>query len=158
MLFALILAFAIPITGPVPAPTTSVPAYLGVPTAPGEALIVNSGSTNRAGYRLRVYSDGTAALQQIDRSMSSGQAVPIKKQLSTTLVKQFFADLQAAGPLDQLAVPHCMKSASFGSVTQIGYLGKMSPDVSCGGPSAMHALQIDAGELVDAAGVSMRSR
>jgi hypothetical protein len=158
MLFALLLALAIPTSGPVPAPTPSAPAYLRVPTAPGEALIVNSGSTNRAGYRLRVHADGTAALQRIERSMSSEQAVPIEKQLSTTLVKRFFADLQAAGPLDQLTAPHCMKSASFGSVTQIGYLGKMSPDVSCGGPSAMHALQIDADALAGAAGVSMLSR
>ena len=146
MLFALLLALAIPTSGPVPAPTLSAPAYLRVPTAPGEALIVNSGSTNSAGYRLRVYADGTAALQQIER-FSSDQAVPIKKQLSTALVKRFFADLQAAGPLDQLTAPHCMKSASFGSVTQIGYLGKMSPDISCGGPSAVHALQADADAL-----------
>jgi hypothetical protein len=51
-----------------------------------------------------------------------------------------------------------MKSSSFGSTTQIGYLGKMSPDVSCPGGPAMRKLQIDAEALADAAGVSMLPR
>ena len=150
MLYALILALAIPTYGPIPAPTPSAPAYLRVPTAPTEALIVNSGSTNRAGYRLRVYADGTTALQQGD--------VPMKKSVPIALVKQFFADLKAAGPLDQLISARCMKSASFGSTTHIGYLGKMSSDVSCPGGPEMRKLQIDAGALADAAGVSMLPR
>jgi hypothetical protein len=150
MLYALILALAIPTYGPIPAPTASAPAYLRVPTVPTEALIVNSGSTNRAGYRLRVYADGTTALQQGD--------VPIKKSVPMALVKQFFADLKAAGPLDQMISARCMKSASFGSTTRIGYLGKMSSDVSCPGGPAMRKLQVDAGALADAAGVSMLPR
>ncbi len=153
MVFALVLALALPTSGPTPAPTPSV--SLRVPTAPGEALIVNSGSTNRAGYRLLVRSNGTAALQQRDPANSSGQAAPIKNALPGALVDRFFADLKAAGPLDRLAAAHCMKSASFGSVTQIGYLGKMSSDVSCPGPSAMHVLEADADALAAAAGVSM---
>lgn len=150
MLYALILALAIPTYGPMPAPTPTAPAYLRVPAVPGEALIVNSGSTNRAGYRLRVFSNGTTTLQQGD--------VPIKKQVSLMLVKRFFADLKAAGALDQLSVAHCMKSTSFGSTTQIGYLGKMSPDVSCPGSPTVRALQVDADALADAAGVSMLPR
>ena len=150
MLYALILALAIPTYGPLPAPAPSAPAYLRVPTVPTEALIVNSGSTNRAGYRLRVYADGTTTLQQGD--------FPIKKSVPAALVKRFFADLKAAGTLDQLASARCMKSSSFGSTTQIGYLGKMSPDVSCPGGPAMRKLQIDAEALADAAGVSMLPR
>jgi hypothetical protein len=68
MLFALLLALAIPTSGPVPAPTPSAPAYLRVPTAPGEALIVNSGSTNRAGYRLRVHADSSPRRWSSDSS------------------------------------------------------------------------------------------
>ncbi|HEX3469019.1 MAG TPA: hypothetical protein VHT05_13155 [Candidatus Elarobacter sp.] len=150
MLYALILALAIPTYGPMPAPTPSAPAYLRVPHDPGEALIVNSGSTNRAGYRLRVFADGTTTLQQGD--------VPLKKQVSITLVKRFFADLKAAGALDKLSAAHCMKSTSFGSTTQIGYMGKMSPDVSCPGAPPTRALQVDADALADAAGVSMLPR
>ncbi|HZX69050.1 MAG TPA: hypothetical protein VFE70_09205, partial [Candidatus Elarobacter sp.] len=89
MLLALLL-FAIPTYGPIPAPTPSAPAYLRVPTVATQALIVDSGSTNRAGYRLRVSADGTTALQQGD--------VPIQKHVSAALVNRFFADLKAAGP------------------------------------------------------------
>src|ERR1700684_3269310 len=124
LLHALALLAAIPTYGPVPVDSGSpspVPASLRVPTAAGEALIVDSGSTNRAGYRLRVYADGTTALQQGD--------VPLRKHVSADLVKRFFADLQAAGPLDRLPVGHCMKSASFGSSAFVAYRGTMSPDV-----------------------------
>ncbi len=150
MLPALVLAFAIPTYGPMPAPTPSAPAYLRVPTVPTEALIVNSGSTNRAGYRLRVSADGWASLQQGD--------MPVRKRISAKLVDRFFADLKAAGTLDKMISARCMKSASFGSTTQIGYLGKMSPDVSCPGGPAMRTLQVDAEALADAAGVSMLPR
>ena len=60
---------------------------------PDEALIVNSGSTNRAGYRLRVYANGWTALQQGD--------VPVRKRVPAALVERFFADLKAAAPLDK---------------------------------------------------------
>ncbi|HTD37030.1 MAG TPA: hypothetical protein VK669_05930 [Candidatus Limnocylindrales bacterium] len=154
MLHALVLLFAIPTFGPVPdhsATPGPAPAYLRVPSAGNEALIVDSGSTNRAGYRLRVYEDGTTALQQGD--------VPIRKRAPAALVARFFADLRAAGPLDRLRTAHCMKSASFGSTTQIGYRGVMSPDVSCPGTSAsVRALSIDATALAGAAGVSMLPR
>src|ERR1700684_3484325 len=124
LLHALALLAAIPTYGPLPAASGSpspAPAYLRVPTAAGEALIVDSGSTNRAGYRLRVYAGGTTALQQGD--------VPIRKHVSDTLVKRFFADLQAAGPLDRLPVGHCMKSASFGSSPFCAYRRTMAPGV-----------------------------
>lgn len=147
MLLALLLALAIPTYGPIPAPTSSAPAYLRVPSVATEALIVDSGSTNRAGYRLRVSADGTTALQQGD--------TPIKKHVSAALVNRFFADLKAAGPLDRLAAARCMKSTSFGSATQVGYLGKMSPDLTCPGTAAMRTLEVDAQALADAAGVTM---
>jgi hypothetical protein len=150
MVYALVLALAIPTYGPAAAPTPSTAASLRIPAVPAEALIVNSGSTNRTGYRLYVYADGTTALQQGDTST--------KKHVSAALVKRFFADLKAAGPLDALTSVRCMKSASFGSTTQVGYLGKMSSDVSCPGSPAMRALEVDAGALADAAGVSMLPR
>ncbi|HEX3549743.1 MAG TPA: hypothetical protein VHT53_05175 [Candidatus Elarobacter sp.] len=154
MLHALVLLAAIPTYGPIPAASGSpspVPAYLRVPTTAGEALIVDSGSTNRAGYRLRVYADGTTALQQGD--------VPIRKHVSETLVKRFFADLEAAGPLDRLPAGTCMKSASFGSVTRVGYRGALSPDVTCPSSStAERALAVDVTALASAAGVSMLPR
>jgi len=154
MLHALALLAALPTYGPLPEATGSpspVPAYLRVPDAPGEALIVNSGSTNTAGYRLRVYADGTTTLQQGD--------VPIRKHVSAELVGRFFADLRAAGPLDRLPSTFCMKSASFGSSTRVGYRGATSPDVSCPSSNAsVRALGIDASALAGAAGVSIVPR
>jgi hypothetical protein len=153
MLLVLALALALPTYGPIPATpaATAPPAYLRVPTAGGEALILDSGSTNRAGYRLRVYADGWTALQQGD--------VPIRKRVPPKLVARFFADLKAAGPLDRLPARRCMKSASFGTSTQVGYGGKLSPDLACPSPSAAaRALAVDADALAAAAGVSMLGR
>ena len=62
--FAVALIGAIPTYGPIPQPSPS--AVPGIPKASSEALVVNSGSTNRAGYRLRVYAGGWTALQQGD--------------------------------------------------------------------------------------------
>jgi hypothetical protein len=149
---ALALAFAIPTYGPMPAPSASPPVPAArIPTAAGEALIVNSGSTNSAGYRLRVYADGTTALQQADAA--------VRKHVPLELVNRFFADLRAAGPLDALPHGSCMKSTSFGSSTMVAYRGKISPDVSCPSASpAERALAVDATALASAAGVTMLLR
>ena len=83
MLHALVLtvAFAVPTYGPMPAPSGSPPVPAArIPTAADEALIVNSGSTNSAGYRLRVYADGTTALQQADAA--------VRKHVALTLVNR----------------------------------------------------------------------
>ena len=154
MLHALMLtvAFAVPTYGPIPTPSGSPPVPVArIPTAPDEALIVNSGSTNRAGYRLRVYADGTTALQQADAA--------VRKQVPLGLVKRFFADLRAAGPLDKLPRAACMKSVSFGSSTQVAYRGKTSPDLTCPSASpAERALAVDADALAAAGGVTMLLR
>jgi hypothetical protein len=148
MLLALVLA-VIPTYGPLPSASPAPPAaYLRVPVTGGEALIVDSGSTNRAGYRLRVYASGWSALQQGD--------VAIKKHLPVELVKRFFADLNAAGPLDRLPTARCMKSISFGSSTRVAYRDKMSPDLACPSSApAVRALAIDVSAVTAAAGVSM---
>jgi hypothetical protein len=154
MVHALILAlaFAVPTYGPIPTPSGSPPVPAArIPTAADEALIVNSGSTNTAGYRLRVYADGTTALQQADAA--------VRKHVPLALVKRFFADLRAAGALDKLPRAACMKSASFGSSTQVAYRGKMSPDLTCPSASpAERALAVDADALAAAGGVTMLLR
>ncbi|HZO93974.1 MAG TPA: hypothetical protein VFB22_09380 [Candidatus Baltobacteraceae bacterium] len=148
---ALALALAVPTYGPVPQASASPPTVLRVPTAANVAMIVNSGSTNTAGYQLTVNEDGTAALVQGD--------VTLKKQIPALLVRRFFDDLRAAGPVDALQAGACMKSASFGTTTRILYRGKTSPDVSCPSPSAQtRALAVDAHSLADAAGVSILPR
>jgi hypothetical protein len=147
LLLALVLA-ALPTYGPLAAPSPTTPPGMRIPLAAGEALILRSNSTNTAGYRLRVNASGWATLQQGD--------VALRKRVSAALVKRFFADLQAAGPLDQLAAHPCMKSASFGTTLTIVYRGKTSPDVSC--PMTARQLAGDALALADAAGVSLEPR
>ncbi|MEA2664370.1 MAG: hypothetical protein QOI11_1314 [Candidatus Eremiobacteraeota bacterium] len=114
---------------------------------PSLAVIVNSGSTNTAGYTLRVRDDGWTTLAQAGATQH--------KRLDKALAARFFADLRAAGPLGALPRAMCMKSTSFGSVTTVSYRGARSPDLSCpGSSSAETALGADVNALRDAAGVS----
>ena len=130
-----------------PANPGAAPSAL-VPTASDVALIIDSGSTNVAGYRLFVHEDGRATLDEGDAP---------HPRLDPKLVQRFFADLRAAGALDRLPGYHCMKSASFGTTTQVAYRGVMSSDLSCS-TGAGSALAKDAAELGRAAGLAGRPR
>ncbi len=149
LLHAFVLAaFVLPTYGPLTGSASTTPPGMRIPVSSTEALIVNSGSTNTAGYRLRVATSGWTTLQQGD--------VALRKHVAAHLVQRLFADLRAAGPLDELAVHPCMKSASFGTSMVIVYRGKTSPDISC--PGTSRTLQQDALALADAAGVSLMAR
>jgi hypothetical protein len=114
-------------------------------------VIVNSGSTNAAGYTLRVRDDGWTTLEHAGSVQH--------KRVAKPLAARFFADLRAAGPLGALPRTLCMKSTSFGSVTTVAYGGATSPDLSCpGSSSAQRALATDAGALREAAGVTALPR
>ena len=129
----------------------AVLAFAVASPAADEATIINSGSTNTAGYRLRISADGSTYLNQAN--------LPLRRQIPPQLVARFFNELHAAGAMASLPDAHCMKSASFGSTTQIGYRGVMSPDVSCPGTSPVaRALSIDVTAIAGAAGVSMLPR
>jgi hypothetical protein len=104
------------------------------------AVIVNSGSTNTRAYRIVVQPSGQAEYSGAKTQTS---------QLPADLAKRFYADLEAARPLGSLAKPHCMKSASFGTVTKVQYQGEETPDLSCGdgGDAKLGALVKDVGEI-----------
>jgi hypothetical protein len=133
---ASLLALALlPAPAPVPSPSPTV-----------NAVIVNSGSTNMAGYRIEVAPDGHVRVTQGEATRS----VTIPAKLAT----QLYADLAAAGPLDALPTQPCMKSASFGSRTTVAYKTKTSADLQCGQMSpAGRALANDAAAITTAAGV-----
>jgi hypothetical protein len=95
--------------------------YLPVPR--DAAVILNTGSTNAAGYRIVVQRDGQAEY------VLGG--VRKKVQLSAQKTESFFSDMSAAMPLSGLRAGHCMKSASFGSSTFVWWRGKRSPDLQC---------------------------
>jgi len=137
---ALFLALLLPSPAPLPNPSPTL-----------SAVIVNSGSTNLAGYRIEVAPDGHT---QITQGMATRSI-----DLPAPLVTRFYADLAAAGPLDALPVQPCMKSASFGSRTTLAYKMKTSADLQCGQTSAAgHALAADVAAITAAAGVQPAHR
>jgi hypothetical protein len=130
---------------PVSGPSASVPPAPVSSPADDGASIVNSGSTNLAGYEVRVLPNG---------NLTPGAGGKVRSRLSAALARRFFDDLKAAGPLDALPSGECMKSASFGSATWITYRGKRSPDLSCPGDSAaLRAIAADAAAVTNAAGI-----
>ncbi|HEY7994523.1 MAG TPA: hypothetical protein VID24_09945 [Candidatus Eremiobacteraceae bacterium] len=105
--------------------------YLPVPK--DAAVILNTGSTNAAGYRIVVQRSGNVefiwgarrATATIDRSLAT----------------KFFADAASGMPLSKLQVAPCMKSASFGTSAFVWWRGQRSPDLSC--PTGTRSSQLD---------------
>jgi hypothetical protein len=131
----------------------------GVAAVPASdsATIVNSGSTNVAGYTLDVRSDGTATAATSNRT-GAILSTPAPFTLAPDVAKQFFADLAAARTA-KAAIEPCMKSASFGSTTHVKWHDWTSPDLSCppADPAAT-ALAHDIAVITLASGVASSSR
>jgi len=90
------------------------------------ASIVNSGSTNTAGYTVDVWSDGSAAVTYQNRTAKKSF------EISSSLAGRFFSDVKAARD-GSAPASHCMKSASFGTATHVHWHGWISPDLDCPG-------------------------
>jgi hypothetical protein len=120
---------------------------------PLTATIVDSGSTNRAGFRIEVDRSGSAEFTATRRrsGIPDDQVAPIRKTLAEDTVKRFYADLEAAKPLSSLPAAHCMKSVSFGTTRRIVLGQDQTPDLTCGdaGNESMRALIRDVNEIVD---------
>ncbi len=117
------------------------------------AVIVNSGSTNTAGFRIVVDQSGNAEFTAGTRGPGRppGQKPKqMQRQLPDALVQRLYSDLGAATPLSSLPAQRCMKSASFGTKLTIEFGGEETPDLSCpGGDNAkLQALTKDANEIV----------
>ena len=116
------------------------------------AVIVNSGSTNSAGYTIQVSSDGkgSVSVQQANGGAASG---PKAFTIPAATVARFFSDLAAARKSNAATVP-CMKSASFGTTEHVKWQGWTSPDLSCPpkGPEG-DALVSDVAAIRQAAGI-----
>lgn len=128
--------------------------YLSAPLpAADSAVIVNSGSTNTAGFRITVAASGDAEYSVTQRKAGPNlgeKPAATQKHLPDTLAKRLYSDLEAAKPLASLPHPHCMKSASFGTRLTIEFADSETPDLSCGdGDNAqLRALIQDAQEIV----------
>jgi len=109
-----------------------------VPGAPSEvgdsATIINSGSTNRGGFRIVVDRSGLAELTSAPPRFGAQQPHPgpIRRMLPRVLVESFYSHIKAAEPLDSLPAVHCAKSASFGSTLTVTVGKEETPDLSCG--------------------------
>lgn len=87
------------------------------------AVITNSGSTNTAGYAIKVWSDGSGEV-----SLRGGATRNIK--VDVDLVNKFFADVKAARA-NPGRPGRCMKSASFGTTTSVLWHEYQSVDLQC---------------------------
>jgi hypothetical protein len=117
------------------------------------AVIVNSGSTNTAGFRIAVPQSGEAEYTPAPRRVirpSSGPPAETHLQLPDSLVKRLYADLDAAKPFSSLPTQRCAKSASFGTMLTIALGFQETPDLSCGGGDSekLKALLRDANDIV----------
>ncbi|MBC5805308.1 MAG: hypothetical protein DLM53_02570 [Candidatus Eremiobacter antarcticus] len=124
--------------------------YLPVPK--GAAVILNTGSTNTAGYRIVVRPTGES-----EYAMRSGSLSGRGRQIgavSQAQAQRFFRDLAAAAPLQNLRSVPCMKSASFGSSLFVWWNHERSPDLSCARGTAALALAGDAAEIATALNVA----
>ncbi len=115
--------------------------------------IVNSGSTNRAGFRIVIDDSGAAAWTSSRRRFgpeNAQTAEPVQRKLPRASVDRLFADLTAARPLASLPAAHCGKSVSFGSTLTVLFGGEQTSDLSCGdgGNAAMRDLIHDVNEIV----------
>ena len=121
----------------------SVTALSAAPIRDG-AVITNSGSTNTLGYSIKVWSGGDAAISM--RRGTAARAFRIDNDLAT----RFFNDVKAARA--NPGVPaHCMKSASFGTTTNVAWHNYTSFDLQCPPLSAAVATLAQDVKLIESA-------
>jgi hypothetical protein len=122
------------------------------------ATIVESGSTNTAGFRIVIPRSGPAEYTAAPRRIGppgDRQATTKQQVVPRELVDRFYADLKAAAPLSSLPEQRCMKSVSFGTTRTIEFDGQKTPDLNCGdgGNLKLRSLIQDANDIVKAFGV-----
>jgi hypothetical protein len=115
--------------------------------------IVNSGSTNTAGFQIVVEQSGHAEYTSRPRRRGTEKTETpqtISKTLPKSLADSLYADVEAARPLSSLPAQHCIKSASFGTRLFVQLGEDRSPDLSCGdgGNEKMRALIRDAEAVI----------
>jgi hypothetical protein len=133
-----------------------VGSYLSAATLPCDscAAIVNSGSTNAAGFRIIVEKSGNAEYTVMPRRArpqgDNTTAKPVQRKVPDALVRRLYADLEAARPLSGLPYRGCFKSVSFGTKVTIEVGKEVSPDLSCPEEQDAHiqALMRDVDEIV----------
>jgi hypothetical protein len=99
--------------------------------------IVNSGSTNTAGYVIELPRNGlvrwTVAprFHQISSTTPSSTTAQSSIQLPSSRTNSIFQAVEQASPFNQYQAAFCVKSVSFGTRLYVTYNGQQSPDISC---------------------------
>jgi hypothetical protein len=122
-------------------------------SATNRAVIVDSGSTNTAGFRIVVKPSGEAEYTPLTgRSgrQTESQASPRSQKIEKDLVQRFYSELESSRPLSKLPRHGCFKSASFGTTLTVEFDGEKSPDLSCGdhGDPKLKRLVSDVNKIV----------
>jgi len=129
-------------SGPAVAQQAITPQSPATPTAGQEtkqgdegnlATIIQSRSTNTRGYKVVVHNDGSATAE-IGGAGSPFRVVPSRSQQfppGTVDTKTLRRLLTEIGDVSRIPTGGCVKSVSFGTSTQIAYMGKTSGDLQC---------------------------
>lgn len=116
-------------------------------------IIVNSGSTNTAGFQIVLDKSGKAEYTSRPRRIDKDAAPKVmRRAIPKSVTMRLYSDVNAARPLASLPSPHCAKSASFGTRLTILFDDDESPDLSCGdgGDPKLAALIRDANQIINA--------
>lgn len=99
--------------------------------------IINSGSTNTAGYVIELQRNGLVQWTVAPRFRPSLSTVPSSTatqnniRLPTVRTNNIFQAIQEAAPFNQYAPVFCGKSVSFGTTLHVTYNGQQTPDLNC---------------------------
>jgi hypothetical protein len=96
--------------------------------------VINSGSTNTAGFKIKIQRNGSASWSYTGplrgRHFAQAGATGGEQQLPADLTSRFFTEIESALPFSQYPDSGGGKSRSFGYSVRIHYCGTWSPDLS----------------------------
>ena len=114
------------------------------PPGRSTATIINSGTTNKDGYRIVLTRSGDASYtRQPGSKTERTKAATINSKISMELTSKFFNHLDAAMPVSSLPVEECGKNDSLGSMTYVSIDGQRSPNLGCARDPRKSALYDD---------------
>jgi hypothetical protein len=100
--------------------------------------IINSGSTNTAGYVIDVQRNGlvkwtVAPRHHIVISTTTPSSTTTQNSIQISLIRanSIFQSVEQAFPFTQYQPIGCIKSVSFGTRLFVAYNGQQTPDISC---------------------------
>ena len=97
------------------------------------ATIIRSGSTNTRAYEVVIHNDGSATAEIGGASFAFRIEPPRSQQFppGTIDTRTLLRLLAQIGDVSKIPTGGCAKSVSFGTRTQITYMGKTSGDLQC---------------------------